>query len=431
MTTVAVTASDDEPVTRIRLLLLMADTGGGHRAAAQALVQALEAAYPGCFAPALCDPLGGPAASWLLRRLTGLYGLSIRLAPWTWGAVYYGSNSRPAMRLLRHILLARADRPIAEAVRHDQPAAIVSLHPITGAAAVAAREHAGRPGTPVVTLVTDLVTTHAAWRHGHVDHVVVPSAAIRARFIRDGTSPDRCTEIGVPVASGFRGGPLTAWERAALRRSLGLGGRRFLVVLTGGGEGSGGIARRVAALVRRFDDVEVVALCGRNQRLKRKLDALAARTADNRLVVRGFVDNMADWLRCADAVVTKAGPGTIAEAACCGVPQVIVSHLPGQEKGNTEFVVGAGAGRRAPTIRRLCAVIEELRRDPAALAAMRAASARLGRPDAADQVAHLLADLVGILPPQPSTDVADTAAAMEMTNSTVLPVHTGGGHGPR
>jgi 1,2-diacylglycerol 3-beta-galactosyltransferase len=414
-------------MTRIRLLLLVADTGGGHRAAAQALAHALEERYPGSFDPVFCDPLGGPAASWLLRRVSGLYGPSIRLAPWIWGVVYYGSNSRFAMRLLRWTVLARVDRPIAEAVRHDRPAAIVSLHPLTGPAAVAAREHAWQPGTPVITLVTDLFTTHAAWRNGRVDHVVVPSAAAHTRFTRDGMSSDRCTEIGLPVDSSFRGGPLTAWERATLRRSLGLGSRQFVVVLTGGGEGSGGIARRVAALLRRFDDIEVIALCGRNERLKRKLDAVAACTTGNRLVVRGFVDNMADWLRCADVVVTKAGPGTIAEATCCGVPQVIVSHVPGQEKGNTEFVVSGGAGRRARTVRRLCAVIHELRRDPAAVAAMRAASARLGRPDAAHQVAGLLADLVGVPPPQLSRDAA---AAMNMTE-TVLPLRAGGGHGPR
>jgi len=49
-----------------------------------------------------------------------------------------------------------------------------------------------------------------------------------------------------------------------------------------------------------------VAICGRNLRLKRRLDRLAARYG-NRLTVIGFASNMADWLRCADLVVTKAG----------------------------------------------------------------------------------------------------------------------------
>ena len=78
------------------VLFLMADTGGGHRNAARAVGESLELAYPGGFAPVLCDPLGGPGSARLLRWVTGLYGPAVRLAPWLWGAVYYATNVRPA-----------------------------------------------------------------------------------------------------------------------------------------------------------------------------------------------------------------------------------------------------------------------------------------------------------------------------------------------
>src|SRR5581483_8345741 len=141
-----------------------------------------------------------------------------------------------------------------------------------------------------------------------------------------------------------------------LRRSLGLSEQRLTVVLTGGGEGCGGIGRRAVAMLRRFGDVDVVAVCGRNQRLKSRLARLAPRYG-GRLIVHGFTHEMAGLLRCADLVVTKAGPGTIAEAACCGAPLLLTSHLPGQERGNTEFVTAAGAGRRVRGVRRLLAEV--------------------------------------------------------------------------
>jgi hypothetical protein len=56
--------------------------------------------------------------------------------------------------------------------------------------------------------------------------------------------------------------PLRPGERAVLRRSLGLSENDFLVLLAGGGEGSGGIARRAAAILRWFADVDVIAVCG-------------------------------------------------------------------------------------------------------------------------------------------------------------------------
>jgi 1,2-diacylglycerol 3-beta-galactosyltransferase len=375
----------------VPLLFLIADTGGGHRSAARAVSQALELAYPGRFAPVLCDPLGGPDAYRPLRWITRLYGPSIRLTPWIWGAIYHCFETGPAMSWLRATMFPIVARPVAAAVAAHRPAAIVSFHPLTGGAAVrAVNQGTDRP--PVVTVITDLATTHRTWHCDEVDRIVAPTAAARGRRDRDGAAADRYVEIGLPVTPEFLLGPLRARERRASRRSLGLSSRSFLVVLTGGAEGSGRIYQRAAAIVRQFDDVAVVAICGRNRRLHRRLTRLAAR-ADGRLTVQGFVDNMAEWLHCADLVVTKAGPGTIAEATCCGAPLLLTSHVPGQEEGNAELVVAAGAGRHAPGVRQLVSEIGRLRGDPAAINAMRAASARLSRPGAAADIAALLAGL--------------------------------------
>jgi 1,2-diacylglycerol 3-beta-galactosyltransferase len=324
-----------------------------------------------------------------LRRVVGLYGPVIRLAPWAWGAIYRVSDSARAAALLQRTLLRLADRPIADAVRQVEPAAIVSFHPLTTAAAVRAARTTDDK-VPVVTVVTDLITAHTAWHHAGPDQIVVPSAAVRWSCHLAGVARGQCSEIGLPVSSRFGGGRLRPTQRSALKKALGVDEGRFLVVVTGGGEGSGGIAKRAAALVDAFDDVQVVAICGRNRRLQQSLGSLV-NDAKGRLVVKGFVADMADWLRCADVVVTKAGPGTIAEATCCGAPLVITTHLPGQEKGNTEFVVRAGAARRAPGIKDLLGIIGELRHRPAALEAMRQASANLGRPAAADEIAAMVA----------------------------------------
>src|SRR5262249_37621742 len=105
---------------------------------------------------------------------------------------------------------------------------------------------------------------------------------------------------------------------------------------------------------------------------------------------------MADWLRSADVLVTKAGPGIIAEAACCGVPMLLAGHLPGQEVGNTEIVVRAGAGWPVRGRRQLRAQIEYLRSNSASLDRMRAAALRLGAPMAGAEIADLIAREVGI-----------------------------------
>jgi 1,2-diacylglycerol 3-beta-galactosyltransferase len=437
------------------LLFLIGDTGGGHRSAAAAVAQALERLLPGRFVPVICDPLRGPDVPRVLRWFAGLYGPCIRLTPWLWWLFWRASDSPRILSAVRRTVMAPVYGSVARAAETCRPALIVAFHPMTADPAVRARNaiagirttHA--PVVPVVTVITDLITAHRSWRDAAVDGMIVPSEEIAARCAEDGLTADGCLPLGLPVAAEFCQPPLSEAERKELKRELGIDGD-FLVVLTGGAEGSGGLRRRAAAIVRQVEDVDVAVICGRNKALKRRVTRLARRTerhgaansgsgragspgaaraehrtvghragrrpgrrmltrrlrriigrrslppGSSRLAAHGFVGNMADWLRCADIVVGKAGPGTIAEATCCGAPLVLTSFVPGQEKGNAEFVTGAGAGVYAPRPRQLAAEIGRLRRDPSALAAMRAAAVRASRPRAATDIARFLADLSGL-----------------------------------
>lgn len=78
------------------MLFLVADTGGGHRAAARAVAERLQQGYPGRFGPVLIDPLAGQGSPWPLRRIIRLYGPVARRAPWLWGALPTGPRTGPA-----------------------------------------------------------------------------------------------------------------------------------------------------------------------------------------------------------------------------------------------------------------------------------------------------------------------------------------------
>jgi 1,2-diacylglycerol 3-beta-galactosyltransferase len=248
----------------------------------------------------------------------------------------------------------------------------------------------------VATVITDLGTIHATWRYNAVDRIVVPSQKVRQRCEEDGIDPECCVSAGVPVARTFSNPPISSHQRRVLRRTLGVDPGCFLVVLTGGAEGTGGIAAKASAIIDEFDDVDVVAMCGRNRGLEQRLGHLSASRLP-RLKVNGFVDNMADWYRAADVVVTKAGPQTIAEATCCGAALLVTSHLPGQERGNTEEVVLSGAGLHTPRLGDLMSAVAHLQSHPDVLQAMRRASLEVARPGAARQVASMVAELTSPL----------------------------------
>mmetsp|Transcript_1918 Transcript_1918/g.2695 ORF Transcript_1918/g.2695 Transcript_1918/m.2695 type:complete len:759 (-) Transcript_1918:122-2398(-) len=102
----------------------------------------------------------------------------------------------------------------------------------------------------------------------------------------------------------------------------------------------------------------------------------------------GFVTNMAEYMVATDVLVTKAGPGTIAEAASLSLPVMLTSFLPGQEEGNVDFVVdgkfGAYSSDRDPA-----GIAEEVASwllDEYKLETLSKAAKKAGKPNAAAEI---------------------------------------------
>jgi 1,2-diacylglycerol 3-beta-galactosyltransferase len=371
------------------LLFLVADTGGGHRACAGAVARAITAGYPGRFSTHVLNPFDDAAPS-LVGNVTRLYSPLTRRAPWLWGALYHATDSAAMVSALRTSVLRLVEPGLDDVLRTVQPAAVVSFHPLLNHVAARSRRRVC-PAVPLITVVTDLVDVHAAWICPDVDALVTASPVGRDRCRRAGIPADRCLVLGLPVDASFAAEVLTPAERRALRSRLGLDSDRFTVLLTGGGEGSGGILRRARALLGT-PGLQLIVICGRNASLAERVSALPI-AEDTRLVVHGFVDNMAEWMRSADVAVSKAGPGTIAEALCCEVPLLLTAHLPGQEHGNIDYVLATGTGSYVPRIRDLVGAVAELARPgSAALASMRDALHRMARPNAAVETAAVIAE---------------------------------------
>jgi 1,2-diacylglycerol 3-beta-galactosyltransferase len=376
-----------------RLLFLIADTGGGHRAAATAVERQMNAASPGEFEITILDPFTS-AKPRVIGGTAGLYGPITRHARWLWGGLYYGTNSRPAVALLERTVLRSVTSAVSEAINRLDPECVVSFHPLLNHISVRAVRTRTRR-IPVVTVITDLVDIHVAWECRDVDAVVVPSPGGLDHCRRAGIPASRCHDFGLAVDRRFTELPGDAAGVAAIRQRLGLRTDSFVVLVCGGADGSGGLVKHARAIAAGSLDLDLVVICGRNERARAALGGLT--TGSGRPVrVLGYVDNMAEWMRACDVVVSKAGPGTIAEALCCGLPLLLVWYLPGQERGNVEWVVDIGAGRYVPRDEQLVDAVAELAEPGSeALARMRAAVKAAARPDATRRIAELIASMSG------------------------------------
>ena len=323
-----------------RVLILFSDTGGGHRAAARALTDALKQFDPTCVIT-VADPLmaQGPA---VVRRLASLYSPMIQRSRVAWGAVYHSSNTKPTFAAIRAVFGRGVRKALVELIQTHDPDVVLSVHPLLNHVSYQAIQKSGRPRA-LMTVITDLIDFHRGWTFSRADLVVAPTELARKVAIRRRVPPERVKLLGLPVDLRFR--PPAPGEKKALRRRFGLEESRFTVLVMGGAAGAGSLLKQVRVLAWAPNPWQVVAVCGRNDKLQRRLARLRYATPT---LIFGFVDYMPELMRACDVTVTKAGPGAIAEALATGLPVIITGFLPGQESPNVDFVVESGFGKYAP-----------------------------------------------------------------------------------
>lgn len=372
-----------------KMVFLFSDTGGGHRSACEAIIEALNLEYPHKFRTEMVDIFRQYAPP-PLALAPDIYPTLSRM-PEMWGLGYRASNGPRRTAMMTTMIWPYVRRSINRLVVEHPCDLLVSVHQLSNAPflqALEKRRGLGNARIPFVSVVTDMVTTHAFWYDRRADLVIVPTEAARERGLRLGLDPRRMRVVGMPVAEHFA---RPQGEKAALRARLGWPQDRPVALLVGGGEGMGPLEAICAAVDELQLPLTLAVVAGRNQKLKKRL---AARHWNNPPVLYGFVRNMPELMAAADILVTKAGPGTISEAFIAGLPIVLYSKMPGQEDGNVTYVVDEGAGVWAPEPREAAAAISQWVLQPAERERIAAASCALARPQASREIARLLAGMV-------------------------------------
>jgi len=287
------------------------------------------------------DPLIGEGPP-VVRHLAALYSPLIQRSRPAWGALYHSSNQRAVFAAIRAVFGADVRRTLLRLLQENDPDVVVSVHPLLNHVSYSAIQRSRRK-RGLVTVITDLVEFHRGWAFPRADLVIVPTESARQACLKWRVPADRIHLLGLPVDLRFR--PPAPGEKAALRRRFGLNEERMTILVVGGGEGSGNLLKQVRALAWRPQPWQVIAVCGRNEKLRRRLSRVHFATP---IRVFGFVENMPELMRASDLVVSKAGPGAIAEALTTGLPIMLTGYLPGQETENVTFVNMSGFGLFAP-----------------------------------------------------------------------------------
>ena len=369
-----------------RFLLLFSDTGGGHRAGAQAVAQALQHRYGDAVQVTLLDALVY-SRKWPFYRFPAWYPHMVRGRAIPWKLGFRLLDRASAVEMATRATYPYV-RPALRALFEEHPAdVIVSFHALLNRLLGLGVREAPRP-IATATVVLDMISAHALWFGRGLDRYFIPYEKMAGRAMALGIPRERLAPVGMPVRREMVEAARTPQARA--RKALGLDEARPVVVIVGGGDGMGPMARVTEAILRRRPQAQIAAIAGRNPLLRRHLHALAR---SHPLRVEGFTNDMHLWLRAADILVTKAGPNTLAEAFVMGLPTVLYAAIPGQEEGNVRLVLEQDAGVWAPGPERAADAVMVLLRDEELRRAMGRRAGELATPHAADAIARELYNL--------------------------------------
>lgn len=433
-------ASEEEKCT---IQILMSDTGGGHRASANALRDALDTLHPGKIECDIVDIYTDYGPFWPVNSYVPIYKIMAEYSfLWKW---FYEFGETPYGLWLNDFLLEtfcfdafQSCIERSSGSTNKRADMVVSVHPLCQSLPLKIlssldsgnkSRNEGRT-TPFVTVVTDLGGAHTTWFNPGVDKCFVPSDVLYQKALSRDLISDQLVQYGLPIRRGFwadtnantntdgtdnarpkglfnffapkKGAKFDSKSGCEnIRSKLGLVEDIPTVMVVGGGDGMGGIIDQALALGRTLNEkasdtskgYQMVVICGNNEKAKKTLEEESWGLGVT-VQIEGFVNNMDEYMRASDAIVTKAGPGTIAEASICGLPCMLSSYLPGQEEGNVPFVEESGFGKYCGDPKGIADTVSTWLASPDMLKEMKQNALKAARPSATVDIARDLADIL-------------------------------------
>ena len=367
-----------------KVLILSASAGAGHLRAAEAIEKAVIEKQ------AAREVRNVDALEYTNKLFRTLYSKAylelVNAAPDVLGWLY-DQLDKPWRNERRRLALDKLNtRPFVKMLEQYQPDIAVCTH-FLPAEIISWLKAKHRVGCRQAIVVTDL-DVHAMWLCHHYEQYFVAMDETREHLAALGIPPDKITVSGIPIDPVFA----RPKDRRQMRIKHDLDPDRTTILVSAGGFGVGPIEKVMSALLQLRHAAQIVVICGRSEKLRRKMERIAQRqpAGNATLKIIGYTTEMDEYMAAADLAVGKPGGLTSSEALASGLVLVIVNPIPGQEERNSDHLLEEGAAIRCNNLPVLAYKIDSLLDDPVRLAAMRANVRRLARPRAAYDIVNKL-----------------------------------------
>jgi processive 1,2-diacylglycerol beta-glucosyltransferase len=241
---------------------------------------------------------------------------------------------------------------------------------------------------PQAVVVTDF-DVHAMWLCRRFEQYFVALEETRVHLEKLGIPEGKVTVTGIPIDPIF----MAPKDKEEMRLKHGLAANTTTILVSAGGFGVGRLEDLAACLLELNHEVQVIVLCGRNEDVKTRLDAVVSQRPEGSRVLfknLGYTTLVDEYMSASDILLGKPGGLTTSEALSKGLVFVIVNPIPGQEERNSDHLLEEGVAIRCNNLPALAYKVERLLGDPTRLASMQANARRMARPNAAFDVVKRL-----------------------------------------
>lgn len=324
-----------------KILIFYGSYGGGHLSAAKSIRDYIEKNYSDSQVE-LVDCV--EYVNKLFNKLTTkAYKDFSKNARWIWKHLYYDSESGSLSRIcntINRLMAIKLNRLIQE----FQPDLIISTHPFSSQMCAILKEK-GKLNCKVATILTDYAP-HNQWlvKSEFIDYYFVAQQGMVDDLVSRGVNRDKIHVTGIPLSSRF----LQSYNKQKILEDYGLTSDKNTILFFAGGEfgfGKDKTFNRLKAIIDNLPNLQVVAVAGRNEKMKERFDELVKTTrTESNVKILSFTNQVPELMSVSDLVITKPGGLTTTESLASGLPLIIIDPLPGQEEENAKFIENSGAG---------------------------------------------------------------------------------------
>jgi processive 1,2-diacylglycerol beta-glucosyltransferase len=370
----------------MRVLIPTVTAGAGHLQAAAALEEAWRSARPDDEVRRV-DVLDY-VPRWYRKIYVKGYVKLIEHAPELYALMFKKTDNPTRIKELTKFRRRSSGVMAARFVKElmaFQPEVFISPHyfPLEILGGVLNRRRYRAKLSPHVTCVVTDFEAHALWMEPCVDLYCVASEATKARLVARGASRESVIVTGIPIAAKFS----ARLDADMVRRQFSFQSDVPTLLVLGGGFGMGPVQEILAELNKIERSLQVIVVCGRNEKLRKQL---AGQTHRHPTQILGFANNMQELMAASDLILTKPGGLTTSEALALGKPLLILHPIPGQEAANSDFLLEQGAAAKINCLEDLPYKLTHVLESRKLMQMSRAARA-LGQPRAAMAICSAIA----------------------------------------